>query len=80
MFNNLNRKILDQCKVWSFSCLQVLVMKHQSFNAIQIPLVAIKHTSLRKLRKTLELKSSSLLFCADFSSLEIYLATNMGQR
>ena len=46
MFNNLNRKILDQCKVWSFSCLQVLVMKHQSFSAKQIPLIAIKHKDL----------------------------------
>ena len=38
-----------------------------------------KHSNLRKLRKTCKLKSGALLFFDDFSSLEIYLATNMGQ-
>ena len=34
---------------------------------------------IQKLRKTCKLKIGALLFFDDFSSLEIYLATNMGQ-
>ena len=32
--------------MWSLSCLQVLVMKHQSLNIKQIILIAIKHEAL----------------------------------